>query len=112
MTTARDLASGKCKPCGSGTPPLADERAAALLAALPGWQREGDAIRRAYAFKDHYETLAFVNAVAWISHREDHHPELAVGYDRCVVSYSTHSVGGLSENDFICAAKVDALFAS
>ena len=112
MTTARDLSRRSCTPCRKGTPPLADEQAAALLAALPGWQREGEAIRKAYAFKDHYETMAFVNAVAWISHREDHHPDLAVGYDRCVVAYSTHAVGGLSENDFICAAKVDALFES
>jgi len=112
MTTARDLSRRSCTPCRKGTPPLADEQAAALLAALPGWQREGGTLRKAYAFKDYYETMAFVNAVAWISHREDHHPDLAVGYDRCVVAYSTHAVGGLSENDFICAAKVDALFES
>ena len=55
--------------------------------------------------------MAFVNAVAWLSHREDHHPELQVGYNRCRVEYWTHAIGGLSENDFICAAKLDALFA-
>jgi 4a-hydroxytetrahydrobiopterin dehydratase len=54
--------------------------------------------------------MAFVNALAWISHREDHHPDLAVGYNQCRVTYWTHAVGGLSENDFICAAKCDALF--
>jgi 4a-hydroxytetrahydrobiopterin dehydratase len=69
----------------------------------------GQAIRREFRFKNFYETMAFVNAVAWISHREDHHPELELGYNRCVVHYSTHAIGGLSENDFICAARVDAL---
>ena len=60
-------------------------------------------------FKDYYATMAFVNALAWIAHREDHHPDLAVHYDRAVVRFSTHDVGGLSENDFICAAKTSAL---
>src|SRR6185436_6752280 len=63
-----------------------------------------------YPFKNYYETMAFVNALAWISHREDHHPDLQVGYNKCRVEYSTHAIGGLSENDFICAAKADALF--
>jgi 4a-hydroxytetrahydrobiopterin dehydratase len=67
------------------------------------------AIRREFRFKNFYETMAFVNAVAWISHREDHHPDLDLGYNRCVVHYSTHAIGGLSENDFICAARVNAL---
>lgn len=66
-------------------------------------------IQRTFAFKNYYQTIAFVNALAWIAHREDHHPELQVSYKHCVVHYSTHSVGGLSENDFICAAKIDAL---
>jgi 4a-hydroxytetrahydrobiopterin dehydratase len=69
----------------------------------------GQAIRREFRFKNFYETMAFVNAVAWISHREDHHPDLELGYNHCVVHYSTHATGGLSENDFICAARVDAL---
>lgn len=66
-------------------------------------------IQRTFKFKNYYQTIAFVNALAWITHREDHHPDIEVGYNRCVVHYSTHSVGGLSENDFICAAKLDAL---
>jgi 4a-hydroxytetrahydrobiopterin dehydratase len=65
-----------------------------------------------FQFKNYYETMAFVNAVAWVAHREDHHPDLEVGYNKCTVRYSTHSVGGLSENDFICAAKVDSLLAN
>ena len=67
------------------------------------------AIERRYDFADFHQTMAFVNALAWIAHREDHHPDLALGYNRCVVRFNTHSVGGISINDFICAAKVDAL---
>ncbi len=63
-----------------------------------------------YPFCNYYQTMAFVNALAWISHREDHHPDLQLGYNKCRVEYCTHAIGGLSENDFICAAKCDALF--
>ena len=80
------------------------------LKSLKGWELAGSEIRKTYAFKNYYETMAFVNAVAWIAHAADHHPDLEVGYNKCRVRYSTHSVGGLSENDFICAAKVEALF--
>ena len=78
---------------------------------LQGWKDEGGKIAKTYAFKNYHETMAFVNALAWISHREDHHPDLAVGYNQCKVTYSTHSAGGLTEKDFACAAKCDALFA-
>ena len=77
--------------------------------ALPGWERRGGQIARVYAFKNYYETIAFVNASAWISNQQDHHPDLEVGYNRCTVRYSTHSAGGISERDFICAAKVEVL---
>ena len=70
---------------------------------------EAQSIRRSFRFKNYYQTIAFVNALAWIAHQEDHHPDLEVGYNRCVVNLSTHSVGGLSENDFICAARIDTL---
>ncbi|HHJ17933.1 MAG TPA: 4a-hydroxytetrahydrobiopterin dehydratase [Gammaproteobacteria bacterium] len=70
---------------------------------------DGLVLQRGFRFRDYYQTIAFVNALAWVAHREDHHPDLEVGYNRCVVNYSTHSVGGLSENDFICAARIDAL---
>jgi len=77
---------------------------------VSGWQaRAAASIEKTFSFKDFHETMAFVNALAWISHVEDHHPELLVGYDRCVVRFNTHSVGGVSVNDFICAAKVNAL---
>jgi 4a-hydroxytetrahydrobiopterin dehydratase len=81
-----------------------------LLAQLKGWQFSGGVITKTYDFKNYYQTMAFVNAVAWLAHREDHHPDMTAGYNRCRVDYSTHAVGGLSENDFICAAKIDALF--
>ena len=70
---------------------------------------DSDRIQRCYRFKNYYQTIAFVNALAWVAHQQDHHPDLEVGYNRCCVHYSTHSVGGLSENDFICAARIDTL---
>ena len=79
------------------------------LKSLNGWALVGGEIRKTYAFDNYYETMAFVNAVAWIAHRADHHPDLEVGYNKCTVRYSTHSVGGLSESDFDSAAKVEAL---
>jgi len=101
-----------CTACTPGTPPLERERALALLGQLhPDWQLDTDAhgIDRDYRFDNFHQTMAFVNALAWIAHSEDHHPDLEVGYRHCRVRFSTHSVGGLSENDFICAARVDAL---
>ncbi len=79
------------------------------LADAPGWRVVDGAIEKAFSFADFRQTMAFVNALAWIAHREDHHPELTVGYARCVVRYRTHSVDGISINDFICAARIDAL---
>jgi len=90
--------------------PLTDSEIAPLMSALDGWLLEGKAITKTYEFRDYFETMAFVNATAWISHRSDHHPDLTVGYSRCKVSYSTHDAGGLTRNDFTCAAKLDALF--
>ena len=81
------------------------------LAQVSGWHLSQGAIEKTYAFKNYYETIAFVNALAWICNTEDHHPELAVSYSRCVVRFATHSIGGISINDFICAAKADALVA-
>lgn len=107
-----DLASRRCKPCEGGAAPLGGGRARDLLRQLdPAWQMDdsGRAIHRLFSFKNFHQTMAFVNAVAWIAHRENHHPDLEVGYNRCLVRYSTHAIGGLSENDFICAAKVDRL---
>ena len=110
MSKANDLADRKCKPCKDGTPPLSNSEADSLMTQLDGWQRYDHLIDKTFRFKNYYQTIAFVNAVAWLSHGEDHHPELTVSYNSCRVEYTTHSVHGLSGNDFICAAKVDALF--
>ena len=107
---ASELATRRCQPCEGGTEPLGAAQSAGFLAQLPGWEQQGAEIVKTFRFKNYYETMAFVNAAAWVSHREDHHPDLEVGYNKCRVRYSTHSVGGLSENDFICAAKLEALF--
>jgi len=104
-----DLSSRHCKPCEGGTPPLGKEEVESFLASLAGWELEDGAISRRFEFKNYYRTIAFVNAVAWIAHNEDHHPDMDVSYRHCRVRYITHAVGGLSENDFICAARVDAL---
>jgi len=108
---AADLAAKKCKPCEGGVSPLKPPEIAALLGQLDGWQLREGVITKTYEFKNYYQTMAFVNAAAWVAHREDHHPDMTVGYSKCTVNYSTHAINGLSENDFICAAKLDALFA-
>src|SRR5512133_1471618 len=76
---------------------------------LPGWVLEGKQIRRQWTFRDHYQAIAFMNAVAWVSHRTDHHPEMHVGYNKVGICYSTHSSGGVSEKDLLCAARVSKL---
>jgi 4a-hydroxytetrahydrobiopterin dehydratase len=105
-----ELARRKCKPCEGGVDPYTPEQAQEMLAQLKGWILEDGKLVKLYPFRNYFETMAFVNALAWISHREDHHPDLAVGYNKCRVEYVTHAIGGLSENDFICAAKADVLF--
>ena len=107
----QDLAAKKCRPCEGGTRPMTDEEVRRQLEELPGWALENGEIVRSFNFKNYYETTAFVNAVAWIAHREDHHPDVRFGYKTCRVAYMTHAIKGLSLNDFICAAKVDRLLA-
>ncbi len=106
-----DLKQQACRPIPAGTPPLDRSAVDGLLAQLPGWTLNDAAtgIARIFRFKNYYETMAFVNALAWVAHREDHHPDIEVGYNRCHVRFSTHSVKGLSHNDFICAAKLNAI---
>lgn len=106
-----ELRKKKCRPCEGGIPPMTLEEAQKLQGEVPSWEviDEGQGLRRIFTFANHYELIGFVNAVAWISHREDHHPNQALGYSRCELVYTTHAVEGLTENDFICAAKVDAL---
>jgi 4a-hydroxytetrahydrobiopterin dehydratase len=105
-----ELARQKCKPCEGGVAPLSPAQAQSMLKSLKGWLLEDARLVKVYPFANYYQTMAFVNALAWISHREDHHPDLTVGYNQCRVEYAPHAIGGLSENDFICAAKADALF--
>jgi 4a-hydroxytetrahydrobiopterin dehydratase len=100
-----------CKPCEKGGTPLSATEAERYLSGLSGWEAVSGVIGKRFDFKNYYQTMAFVNAVAWIAHQEGHHPDLSVSYNTCRVSYTTHAIGGLSENDFICAAKVDALLA-
>lgn len=113
MSDIDTLRNSHCRPRSGAEHRLPESQALALLAGLPGWQaiEGGTAIEKTFRFPDYYRTLAFVNALAFIAHREDHHPDLGVHYDRVVVRYSTHDVGGLSANDFICAARVEALAA-
>lgn len=112
MSEPGELAERKCVPCEGGVQPLTRAEAEKYLRKLAsGWTLSADAasIGRAYAFKDFYRTMSFVNAVAFIANQEDHHPDLEVGYNYCRVRYMTHAIKGLSENDFICAAKIDRL---
>lgn len=110
--SACHLSAKTCKPCEGGVPPLEQSEINRLLEELGGWERAGNEISKVYRFGNYYETMAFVNATAWISHHENHHPDLEVGYNQCRVRYSTHAIGGLSENDFICAAKIDRMLFS
>ncbi len=107
--TTSDLIQKSCKACEGGLQALLPQEIAHLLAELDGWVQIDKEITKTYSFGDYYETMAFVNALAWISHQEDHHPDLEVSFRKCRVRYSTHAIDGLSENDFICAAKTDQL---
>ncbi len=106
-----ELTAKRCVPCEGGVAPMDADAARDMLAQLQDWELDesGKEIARSFTFKNYYQTMAFVNALAWIAHQEDHHPDLQVGYNRVQVRFSTHSIGGLSQNDFICATKIDAL---
>jgi 4a-hydroxytetrahydrobiopterin dehydratase len=107
-----ELAEKRCKPCEGGVAPLSRAQAQAQMKALDGaWtlSDDGKSIRREFKFKDFYRTMSFVNALAHIANIEDHHPDLTVTYSTCGVTFTTHAIKGLSENDLICAAKVDRL---
>ena len=107
------LANRQCSPIVNQNP-LTTHQANALLAELDQhWLLDDDCKSMSFdfAFKNFHETMAFVNALAWVAHQQDHHPDLEIGYKHCLVRYSTHSIGGLSENDFICAARIERLLA-
>lgn len=117
-----ELSQKRCLPCEGGVAPMTKEQIQKSLKEVSQWQLgsqiikkeageiAADYIYRDYHFNNYYKTMAFVNAIAWMAHQQDHHPDLLVGYNHCTVQYSTHAIQGLSENDFICAAKVDELF--
>jgi len=113
MSDLVPLSDAHCIPRSGDAHRLTDARIRELLPEVPGWTlaEDGQALTRTFRFEDYHRTMAFVNALAFIAHREDHHPDLGVHYDRVEVRYSTHDVGGLSENDFICAARADRLVA-
>lgn len=103
-----DLRHRHCTPL-EGHPAMDPDAIRAHLALVPGWQWVDGAIEKRFTFCDFHRTMGFVNALAWIANAEDHHPDLALSYGHCTVRFNTHSVKGISINDFICAAKVDAL---
>ena len=111
MSDMIPLVQARCCPRSGASHRLGAAELRDLLPQVPGWEvaEEGRALVRTFTFPDYHRTMAFVNALAWIAHREDHHPDLSVHYGRVVVRFSTHDAGGLTENDFICAAKAAAL---
>lgn len=107
-----DLKEQRCKPCEGGIAPHSPAESKDMLKQLnAAWtlSADGKSIRREYKFKNFYRTMSFVNAAAHVANTEDHHPDLAVGYDYCNITFTTHAIDGLSANDFICAAKIDAV---
>lgn len=115
MTEGTSLAARRCVPCEGGVKPLdraAAERLMKQLGAQWTLSADGKQLQGSFEFRDYYRTTAFVNAVAWIAHHEDHHPDITFGYKTAAITYWTHAIGGLSDNDFICAAKVDELLKS
>ena len=111
MTADTRLAALAGMRCRAGAPRLAADELNAHLGTLAGWSLVDNRIEKTFKFANFHETMAFVNAVAFVAHREDHHPDLTVGYNRCGVAYSTHDAGGITLNDCICAAKVERLVA-
>ena len=106
-----ELTKIRCVGCEGGIPALTANEIKPYLVQVEHWQVSGDnkVIARRFEFKGFYKTMAFVNAVAWIANQENHHPDMEIGYNYCNIKYTTHAVDGLTQNDFICAAKVDAL---
>lgn len=107
---SEDLAKRHCKPCEGGVPPLSSSQAKELMSALHGdWTLSDDGLEicRRFEFKSYSYSLSFANTVAWIAINEGHHPVLTLEYGSCEVVFTTHAINGLSDNDFICAAKID-----
>lgn len=111
MTSSCDLSKRHCEPCEGGEAPMERGQAEELLAELDGWELSGDGkmISRRFEFRGFFRTMSFINAMAWVVNNEGHHPDFSAGYNYCEVGFTTHAIDGLSENDFICAAKINAL---
>lgn len=111
MTEIIDLTQQTCVACEGLTHPLSENQVQTLMPQVRDWQVENEAtqIYKEYKFKDFYQTMAFINAVAWIANQENHHPDIEFGYNYCHITFMTHAISGLSQNDFICAAKIDKL---
>ncbi len=106
-----ELTSIRCVGCEGGIPAMSKKEVLALMPQIPSWQLSDDvqSITRKYSFTDFYHTMAFVNAIAFVANQENHHPDLEVGYNYCHIKFLTHAVKGLTQNDFICAAKIDKI---
>jgi 4a-hydroxytetrahydrobiopterin dehydratase len=111
MTTVCSLTDRHCKPCEGGVDPMTRQQAEMLVSQVTGWalSADGKTINHRFEFKGFYKTMAFINAMAWIANAENHHPDYSSGYNYCDISFTTHAIDGLSENDFICAAKINEL---
>ncbi|GLQ87174.1 putative pterin-4-alpha-carbinolamine dehydratase [Dyella flagellata] len=111
VMTALPLSAQHCQPRKGKEHALDEAAVAALLALVPGWKlsAQADALVKDFRFENFHHTLGFINAVGFMANHEDHHPDIEAGYGHCKLRWSTHDVGGLSLNDFICAARVDAL---
>ena len=105
------LASKSCVPCRGGVPPLSTSEAERLLRETPGWTlaESGTRLRRAFAFRDFVEAMRFVNRVADVAEQQGHHPDIAIHWNRVDLTLWTHKIGGLHENDFILAARIQRL---
>ncbi len=105
-----NLSSKKCQPCAGATPPLTVEEASKFLAQVSGWELvEGSKIKKEFKFKNFTASMDFVNNIAKIAEAENHHPSIFINYNKVKITCTTHAIGGLSENDFILAAKIDKL---
>jgi 4a-hydroxytetrahydrobiopterin dehydratase len=111
MSTVCDLSERHCIPCEGGVPTIERTEAETLLQSLEGWilSEDGSMISRRFEFRGFFRTMSFINAMAWVVNEQGHHPDFSAGYNYCEVGFTTHAINGLSENDFICAARVNAL---
>ena len=104
-----DLTEKKCKPCEGCVEPMSTEAISTMLDSINGWQFKENRLTKTWVLKNHYQAISLVNAIAWIANQEGHHPTLTITYNQCTIEYTTHAAKGLTENDFICAAKIDNL---